>query len=81
MNDVKPKITVEEIVSALDAYKSQADNSLAQLENNINQANAQINEWTKLKLMIVGQKQLIKDLYGKIVESPDKEQVNPAVKQ
>ena len=76
------KLTLDELVGKLQTYQGQADASLSQLKKNIDEANAQINEWQKLSLMIVGQKQLLKELLNMILESPVEGQVNnPAVKQ
>ena len=68
------KIGIEETVKTLLSYDAQAENSLTQLQANIDNANNQINEWRRIQLMIVGQRQLLKDLIGKTVELPKTEE-------
>lgn len=64
------KMTIEETVKTLQGYDTQAESSLAQLQTNIDNANNQINEWRRIQLMIVGQRQLLKDLISKTVQTP-----------
>lgn len=70
---IKTKMSIEDTVKMLQNYLGQADNSIAQLQTNIDSASNQVNEWKKLQLMIVGQKQLITDLLNKVVEMPPPE--------
>ena len=58
-------LTIEGTVALLQSYLQQADKSLANLDNSINSAHKQVDEWQRMKLMIVGQKQLIVDLINK----------------
>ena len=60
------KLSISDTVAKLKQYLENANKSLAQLQENINGANNQIQEWRKLELMIVGQKQVVADLLVKI---------------
>jgi hypothetical protein len=64
------KMSIADTVKMLQNYLTQADNSLAQLQNNIDSATNQVNEWKRIQLMIVGQKQLIADIISKTVDTP-----------
>jgi hypothetical protein len=81
--DAKPapltfKLNPAEVVEQLRGYYNQAEQSLANLQNNIDAGNRQLDEWKRMQLMIVGQKQVVADLLNKIVEAPQAE--SPAVK-
>ena len=69
------KITQEDTVKMLQTYQSNADNSLTQIKANIDNALNQIEEWKRMMLMIVGQKQLIQDILNKTISTPEP---NPA---
>ena len=64
------KMSIADTVKMLQGYLAQADSSLTQLQTNIDNATAQVNEWKRIQLMIVGQKQLIADIISKTVETP-----------
>jgi hypothetical protein len=64
------KMSIEDTVKTLQGYSVQAETSLSQLQTNIDSALKQIEEWRRIQLMIVGQKQLIADLISKTVETP-----------
>ena len=69
------KITQEDTVKMLQTYQSNADNSLTQIKANIDNALNQIEEWKRMMMMIVGQKQLIQDILNKTIPTPE---ANPA---
>jgi hypothetical protein len=77
MSETTPayKMTIDQTVQTYQGYMTQAESSLTQLQTNIDNANNQINEWRRIQLMIVGQKQLLKDLIDKTVETPATDKV------
>lgn len=71
------KMNIDDAVKMLQNYWTQADKSLASLETNINNATNQVNEWKRIQLMLMGQKQLISDLLSKTVEAPKQVDAEP----
>jgi esterase/lipase len=65
-SEIKEQLSIEDTIKMLQNYHQQAETSITQIDNSINTANNQINEWKKMQLMILGQKQLIVDLLSKI---------------
>lgn len=65
------KMSIDETVKMLQNYSVQADNSLTQLQTNIDNATNQLNEWKRMQLMIMGQRQLINDIISKTVVTPN----------
>ena len=64
------KLNAAEIVTQLNQYQAQADKSLNQLQTNIDAGTKQLEEWKKMQLILVGQRQVVLDLLGKVVEPP-----------
>jgi len=67
------KMSTEQIVKLLQGYLAQADTSLTSLQSNIDDATNKLNEWKRMQLIIVGQKQLIQDILSKTVDTPKEE--------
>ena len=61
------KMTAEEILAQVQAYRSNAEQSLNQLQSRINAVTEDLNRLQKIKLMVVGQVDLMNDLFKKMV--------------
>jgi hypothetical protein len=70
-NDIKPKLSIDDTVKTLQGYLTQADQSLQQIENNIEKVKTQLNELVKMQITVVGQKLLAADLLKKIIGETD----------
>lgn len=68
----KTAVTIEEMTQLLHNYLSQAEASIKSLEDNITNANNQVQEWKKMQFMIIGQRQLLKDLLTKTTQQDKK---------
>ena len=64
------KLNAGEVVTQLQSYLKQAEQSLTQLGTNIETGQRQLDEWKRMQLMLVGQRQVTLDLLNKIVEIP-----------
>jgi hypothetical protein len=60
------KLTPAEVYSQLVAYDAAATKTLTVLQTNVDTANSQIAEWNRMRMQIIGQKQLVADLAGKL---------------
>ena len=63
--------TIEEHVAKLQKYLTNAENSLKQLETNINAATNQIQEAKKMQFAVLGQRDLIKSLLNDLLTAPE----------
>lgn len=59
--------TLQEHAEKLQKYLTNAENSIKQLETNINSATAQIQEAKKLQFAVMGQRDLLKSLLSELL--------------
>ena len=76
-----PKLTVSmtpaEVLKTVETYKAQAEASLAKLQQNIDKLTEQLNQLQKMRLMVLGQRELVLDLLNKMTGEPAmKEEAN-----
>ena len=64
------KLNASEIVTQLQGYLKQADQSLQQLQSNLDAGQRQVDEWKRMQLVLVGQRQVVIDLLNKTVDIP-----------
>ena len=72
------KMTAEEILTQVQTYRSNAEQSLNQLQARINSVSEDLNRLQKIKLMVVGQVDLVNDLFKKMVAEEVTTTVTPA---
>jgi NADH/NAD ratio-sensing transcriptional regulator Rex len=60
-------MSIEDTVKMLQVYDKQAEATMAQLQTNIDSATNQLNESRRIQLMLVGQRQLTKNLLEKAI--------------
>ena len=64
------KLDAGQVVEQLQSYLKQADQSLQQLQNNIDAGTRQLDEWKRMQLILVGQRQVVVDLLNRMIEAP-----------
>lgn len=64
---IAPQVTMtgEEIVKQLGVYKANADSSLAKIQENIDKVTDQLNGLNRMRLMILGQREIVNDLVSR----------------
>jgi len=60
------KMSVEEVLAQVETYKTNADASLAKLQQGIEKQTEQLSQLQKMQLMIMGQRELVTDLLNKM---------------
>ncbi|CAK0773743.1 hypothetical protein CCP3SC5AM1_880008 [Gammaproteobacteria bacterium] len=66
MPKVDIKMTPEEILNQINVYKANADESLGKLQQNIDKLADQLQNLQKMKLMVLGQREVVLDLLTKM---------------
>lgn len=56
----------EEIFKVVETYKNNADASLGKIQQNIDKLTEQLNNLQKMRLMVLGQRELVIDLFNKM---------------
>ena len=71
---VTAKMTAAEVLKQVQTYKANAEASLAKLQQNTDRLTDQLNSLQKMRLMIMGQRELVLDLYNKITGESEENQ-------
>ena len=58
-------LTAEDIVKQLNVYKANANASLAKIQENIEKVTEQLNGLNRMRLMILGQREVVNDLFAR----------------
>lgn len=58
-------LTADELVKQLNVYRSNANASLAKIQENIEKVTEQLNSLNKMRLMVLGQREIVNDLLAK----------------
>jgi hypothetical protein len=70
-----PKINLtmsaDQILARIQAYRASADASLTKLEQNIETLNQKLNEHHRIKLLVLGQKELVEALFKEMTTVPE----------
>jgi hypothetical protein len=66
----KPTLTAEEILDQVVTYRGNADQTLAKIQESIDKVTEQLNNLQRMRIMIMGQKELLSELFKKATATP-----------